>query len=187
MRRWSIRSLPILGLALIALVSVALGVAPSHSTATPEAAPELPALPASDWLNSPPLSLAVLRGHPVLIEFWTFDCVNCRNSLPWMKRAYTRFGPQGLAVIAIHSPELEHERDPAAVAAHVKQLDIPYPVLIDNDFRYWAALNNRFWPAFYLVDAEGRIVATRIGELHAGERSADDFERAIVRVLPARG
>jgi thiol-disulfide isomerase/thioredoxin len=184
MPRWPIPSLPVLGLGLLALIGLALNVAPSHSTTTPgTVAPELPALPASAWLNSTPLTLAALRGHPVLVEFWTFDCVNCRNSLPWMKRIYTRYAANGLTVIGIHSPELEHERDPAAVATHVRQLGIPYPVLIDNDFGYWTALDNQFWPAFYLIDAQGRIVATRIGELHAGERSADDFERAIAQAL----
>jgi len=122
----------------------------------------------------------------VLVEFWTFDCVNGGNSLPWMKTIHSRCSPQGLTVIAIHSPELGHERDPAAVAAHVKQLGIGYPVLIDNDFRYWNALGNRFWPAFYLIDPQGRIVAKRIGELHSGERSTDDFERAIERASATR-
>ena len=179
MRRWPIPSLPILGLCVLAVIALALDMKPSLSTSAPAVAPELPSLPATAWLNSPPLSLAALRGHPVLIEFWTFDCSNCRNSLPWMKAIDTRYAPQGLEVIAIHSPELEHERDPAAVAAHVQQLGIAYPVFVDNDFRYWNALANRFWPAFYLIDAQGRIVATRIGELHTGERSADDFERVI--------
>jgi thiol-disulfide isomerase/thioredoxin len=186
MRRSTTPSLPVLGICALAVVGAVLGMAPSHSTTAPTVAPELPALPASDWLNSAPLTLAALRGHPVLVEFWTFDCVNCRNSLPWMKRIYARYAPQGLTVIGIHSPELEHERDPLAVAAHVQQLGIPYPVLIDNDFRYWTVLNNRFWPAFWLVDAQGRIVATRIGELHAGDRSADDFERTIVQALQTR-
>jgi len=186
MRRWPVPSLPTLALVLLAALGLALSVAPSHSTTTPELAPEFPALPASAWLNSPPLTLAALRGHPVLVEFWTFDCVNCRKSLPWMKRVYARYAPQGLTVIAIHSPELEHERGPVAVTRHVQQLGISYPVLIDNDFRYWTALDNQFWPAFCLIDAQGRIVATRIGELHAGERSADHFERAIAQALATK-
>lgn len=179
------RTLTVALLCLVAVAGVVLSGAPSNSAPTPVSAPELPALPASAWLNSPPVTLASLRGQPVLIEFWTFDCSNCRNSLPWMKRVAARYAPRGLKVVAIHSPELAHERDPAAVAAHVRELGIAYPVLIDNDFRYWQALDNRFWPAFYLVDAQGRIVATRIGELHAGERSADEFEREISSRLAA--
>ncbi len=166
-------------LCVLAVAGLVLSGVRSNSAPTPVAAPEFPVLPADAWLNSPPVTLASVRGKPVLIEFWTFDCSNCRNSLPWMKQVAARYTPLGLKVVAVHSPELEHERDPAAVAAHVRELGIRYPVLIDNDFRYWTALGNRYWPAFYLVDAHGRIVATRIGELHAGERSADDFEREI--------
>lgn len=154
--------------------------------APPASAPELPAVPASAWLNSPPLTLARLRGRPVLIEFWTFGCSNCRNTLPWLKRIHARYAPQGLAVIAIHSPEFDFERDPAVVAANVRKLGIEYPVLIDNDFRYWKSLDNRFWPAFFLIDPQGQIVATRIGELHAGRPSADDFERQIAALTTAQ-
>lgn len=174
-----LRTCLVASLCMLAVTGLVLSGAPSHSAPTPVLAPELPALPAGAWLNSPPVTLASLRGRPVLIEFWTFDCSNCRNTLPWIKQVAARYVPLGLKVLAVHSPELEHERDPAAVAAHVRELGIDYPVLIDNDFRYWTALGNRFWPAFYLVDAQGRIVATRIGELHVGERSADQFEREI--------
>ena len=167
------------------LIAATLLVAPLSLAAPPPTAPELPRLPASAWLNSDPLTLEALRGRPVLIEFWTFGCSNCRNTLPWLKRIHSRYGPQGLALIAIHSPEFDRERDPAAVAAAVEKLGIDYPVLLDNDFRYWNALDNRYWPAFYLIDADGRIVAARIGELHSGQRSADDFEHEIASMLEA--
>jgi len=173
MQPWLARSV----LTVAFLAASACGNPSAHASGA--TAPALPVLPAAAWLNSPPLTLAALRGHPVLIEFWTFDCSNCRNSLSWMKSIDARYSPRGLTVIAIHSPELEHERDPSAVAASVTKLHIGYPVLVDNDFRYWSALDNRFWPAFYLIDPQGRIVATRIGELHLGDRSADEFEREI--------
>jgi thiol-disulfide isomerase/thioredoxin len=160
-------------------------IAPARATA-PAPAPELPELPASAWLNSPPLTLAALRGRPVLVEFWTFDCANCRATQPWLARVHEQYGPRGLQVISVHSPEFEHERNPAAVARHVQQLGIRYPVLIDNGFLYWHALNNRFWPAFYLIDPQGRLVDRRIGELHTGQRSADEFERAIAEYLGER-
>jgi hypothetical protein len=83
----------------------------------------------------------------------------------------------------VHSPELEEERDPVAIARAVRTLGITYPVLLDNEFHYWKAVNNRFWPAFYLLDPAGRIVATRIGELHRGDGSADAFERSIAALL----
>jgi thiol-disulfide isomerase/thioredoxin len=148
--------------------------------------PELPRRDAADWINSPPLSLAALRGKPVLIEFWTFGCSNCRNTLPWLERVYDRFASRGLTIIAVHSPEFDRERPRDAVTSAVQELGIRYPVMLDNDFAYWNALGNRYWPAFYLLDGDGRLVATRIGELHAGRASADEFERAVERMLPPR-
>jgi thiol-disulfide isomerase/thioredoxin len=146
-------------------------------------APELPRLAAANWINSPPLTLAGLRGQPVLVEFWTFGCGNCRNTLPWVERVHARYAPQGLTVIAVHTPEFDGEREHTAVADAVDRLGIRYPVLIDNDYAYWRALGNEYWPAFYLIDGDGRIVDTRIGELHSGRRSADAFEASIVRLL----
>jgi thiol-disulfide isomerase/thioredoxin len=154
------------------------------SAATP--APELPHLDAKHWLNSPPLSLAALRGRPVLIEFWTFGCSNCRNTLPWLERVHARYASQGLTIIAVHTPEFDHERDRQAIAEAVTRLGIRYPVMLDNDNVYWRALGNQYWPAFYLIDAEGRVVDARIGELHAGDRRADEFESAIAALLGAR-
>jgi thiol-disulfide isomerase/thioredoxin len=150
---------------------------------SPPAAPELPPLGPGHWLNSPPLTLAGLRGRPVVIEFWTFGCHNCRNTLPWIAQMHARYGPRGLTVIAVHTPEFDRERDRGAVTQAVARLGIRYPVLIDNEYAYWRALGNRYWPAFYLIDTEGRIVDTRIGELHVGERRADAFEAAIARLL----
>ncbi len=147
---------------------------PSASTA-----PELPSLPAASWINSKPLKLVELRGRPVLVEFWTFDCSNCRNTLPWLKQVHAEFAPRGLVVIAVHSPEFDRERGAAAVGRAVRQLGIDYPVMVDDDFRYWNAIGNRYWPAFYLIGPDGRIVATRIGELHSGQRSADEFSALI--------
>jgi thiol-disulfide isomerase/thioredoxin len=172
---------------VIGLLYAGAPSSPSFSASAPAPAPELPQLPASAWLNSPPLTLAALRGHPVLVEFWTFECSNCRATQPWVARMHERYGPKGLKVIAVHSPEFERERDPAAVARHVQELGIRYPVLIDNGFAYWKALDNQFWPAFYLIDPEGRLVDGRIGELHTGERSADEFERAIAAFLATAG
>ncbi|HXW09110.1 MAG TPA: redoxin domain-containing protein [Steroidobacteraceae bacterium] len=172
------------GVALAVVASMQPWQRSTARAASDRPAPELPELPASAWLNSSPLTLAEQRGRPVLVEFWTFGCSNCRATLPWLKRVHERYAPQGLQVISIHSPEFEHERDPTAVARHVRQFGIRYPVLIDNEFRYWKALDNRFWPAFFLIDPQGRLVDRRIGELHPGERSADAFERRIASYLP---
>lgn len=145
----------------------------------PADAPEFTHAAPADWLNSAPLKLADLRGSLVLIEFWTFDCYNCRNTLPWLKAIHAEYGPRGLKVVSVHTPELPQEREPANVRAAVKQLGITYPVMIDGDSSYWRAMNNRYWPAFFLVDPAGKIVLGAFGELHRGEKRGDAMEAAI--------
>jgi thiol-disulfide isomerase/thioredoxin len=142
-------------------------------------APEFTHPAAADWINSPPLTLASLHGSVVLVEFWTFDCYNCRNTLPWLKAIHDEYGPRGLKVVSVHTPELAQERVPANVRAAVKELGITYPVMIDGDYSYWRALNNRYWPAFYLIGADGKITLTAFGELHRGDKRGDAMEAAI--------
>jgi thiol-disulfide isomerase/thioredoxin len=142
-------------------------------------APEFTARTAAEWINSAPLTLAGLKGRPILIEFWTYGCVNCLRSLDWMKHVEQKYARSGLAIVSVHTPEFSHERSAANVRAAVERLGIEYPVMLDSGSRYWQAMNNRYWPAFYLVDASGRVVATAIGEMHVGERRSLDFERRI--------
>lgn len=146
--------------------------------------PEFTHTKPAEWINSEPLSLAALRGKPVLIEFWTFDCYNCRNTLPWLKAMHAEYGAKGLTIVSVHTPELPQERIPANVRAAVQRLAITWPVMIDGDFSYWQALSNRYWPAFYLVDAEGQLVASAFGELHRGTSRGDAMEAAIRERLP---
>lgn len=153
------------------------------ASAATDAAPEFTHRAAGAWLNSEPLTLAALRGKPVLVEFWTYGCSNCLRTLPWLKDIHARYAGQGLAVVSVHTPEFPHERDVDRVRAAVDRLGIRYPVMIDNDFSYWRALGNRYWPAFYLLDAEGRVVARAAGELHADQPSGEDFERRIRRLV----
>src|SRR3954466_1316208 len=153
------RNLPGLTAALLVLVCRA-GVA-----ATPTKAPEFTHSASTEWINSQPLRLSSLRGSVVLIEFWAFDCVNCRNTLPWVEAVHAEYGARGLRIVSVHTPELKQEYVPANVRRVVKELGISYPVMIDTDYSYWGAMNNRYWPAFYLVDSKGRIVQTALGEL----------------------
>ena len=180
------RAASLIAALVVTLAVVVLGRSVS-AVPTPTLAPELPSPKEVAWINSSPLALATLRGRPVLVEFWTFDCSNCRATQPWMTRVHEVYGPRGLTVIGVHSPEFENERDLAEVGRKVRELGISYPVMVDNGFRYWKALNNRFWPAFYLIDPQGRIVATRIGELHTGQGSADEFEQKIASYANAKG
>lgn len=151
-----------------------------------ELPPELSHSGATDWINSPPQSLAALRGKPVLIEFWTFDCINCRRTLPWLKSVQARYADQDLVIVGVHTPELAQERDAENVREAVKRLGITYPVMLDADFSYWNAMRNRYWPAFYLIDRQGRIAATAIGELHEGHARAQEFERRLKQAIAAR-
>ena len=130
--------------------------------ATPTKVPDFTHTASSDWINSPPLKTSSLRGSVLLIEFWAFDCSNCRNTLPWLETVYAEYAARGLKIVSVHTPELKQEYVPANVRKVVKELGINYPVMIDADYSYWNALGNRYWPAFYLVDGSGRIVETAI-------------------------
>lgn len=149
----------------------------------PQPAPAFTHRHAGEWLNSPPLTLEQLRGQVVLVDFWTFGCWNCYRTLPWLNTLHERYGSQGLAIVGVHSPEFEHEKDPAKLAAKVREYGLKYPVMIDNDFSYWRALGNRFWPAFYLVDKTGRLRAHFVGETHVGDRQAREIEARIEALL----
>ena len=146
---------------------------------TPVKAPEFTHTASSEWINSSPLRISSLRGSVVLIEFWAFDCVNCRNTLPWVEAVQAEYGSRGLKIVSVHTPELKQEYAPANVRRVVKELGISYPVMIDRDYSHWSALNNRYWPAFYLVDRKGKIVRTALGELHRGQERGDAMEQAI--------
>jgi len=124
----------------------------AHEFTAPRPAPAFTHNNPADWINSPPLRIESLQGRVVLLDVWTFDCWNCYRSFPWLKRVEESCGPQGLQVIGIHSPEFDHERDHATVARKVKEFGLGHPVMIDNDFSYWNALGNRYWPTYYLID-----------------------------------
>lgn len=155
--------------------------------ATPPEAPKAPQFTHSrteEWLNSKPLTLDSLRGKVVLVEFWTFDCINCLRSAAWVKKVASEKSTGGLVVIGVHTPELPQERDVTNVRKAVGKLGITYPVMIDGDYSYWSAMRNQYWPAFYLIDTEGRIRSTAVGEMHVGEARALKLERMIDELLP---
>ncbi|RTL21895.1 MAG: redoxin domain-containing protein [Burkholderiales bacterium] len=139
-------------------------------------APELTGTGA--WLNSPPLTLQGLRGRPVLVDFWTRDCVNCLRNLPVIVRLHERYAARGLVVIGVHTPEFAHERSLDGLRTAVQRLGLPYAVVQDNDYRVWQAFGNRYWPAAWLIDGEGRIVYR-----HEGEGGEAELAAAIEGVL----
>ncbi|GJD49437.1 Protein DipZ [Methylobacterium crusticola] len=119
---------------------------------------------ASQWLNGDPPTAGTLRGKVLLVHVWTYSCINCIRTIPYVRAWEARYRDRGLAVIGIHAPEFAFERDVDNVAQAVRRLALPYPVAVDNDFRLWRALRNAYWPALYVVDAEGRIRHHQFGE-----------------------
>ncbi|QBR43001.1 cytochrome c biogenesis protein DipZ [Stenotrophomonas indicatrix] len=119
---------------------------------------------ATGWLNSPPLSREQLHGKVVLIDFWTYSCINCLRAMPFVHEWAQRYRDHGLVVIGVHTPEFAFERDPRNVVKAVQQLKVEYPVALDNQYAIWRAFNNRYWPAHYFVDAQGNIRGHQFGE-----------------------
>jgi cytochrome c biogenesis protein CcdA/thiol-disulfide isomerase/thioredoxin len=118
----------------------------------------------SAWINSRPLSLPDLRGKVVLVDFWTYSCINCLRTLPYLKAWDARYRSKGLVILGVHTPEFEFEHDLGNVRAAVKRLGIGYPVALDNDYGTWKAYSNNYWPADYLVDQAGRVRDVHFGE-----------------------
>ncbi len=175
-----------LAIPLAALAGIMLASAEQPSTRQPDvgtAAPEFTHAAKADWINSEPLSLQALHGSVVLIDFWTFDCWNCYRSFPWLNGLHDQFAGRGLQVIGVHSPEFQNERVPQSVASKVREFKLDHPVMIDNDFSYWNAIGNEYWPAFYLVDKRGRLRYRFAGETHAGDRRALEIEGRIDELL----
>ncbi|WP_333629259.1 thioredoxin family protein, partial [Stenotrophomonas cyclobalanopsidis] len=119
---------------------------------------------ATGWLNSPPLKAEQLRGKVVLIDFWTYSCINCLRAMPFVHEWERRYRDNGLVVVGVHTPEFAFERDPRNVMKAVQQLKVEYPVALDNQYSIWRAFNNQYWPAQYFVDAQGNIRAHQFGE-----------------------
>src|SRR5689334_15955434 len=109
------------------------------------------------WLNSPPLTTEGLRGKVVLVQFWTYTCINWLRTLPYVRAWYDKYAAAGLVVIGAHTPEFPFERDLDNVRRASAEMDIRYPVAIDSDYEVWRAFRNNYWPALYFVDAQGRI------------------------------
>jgi len=144
---------------------------------------ELPSIDgATGWLNSPPLTAADLRGKVVLIDFWTYTCINWLRTLPYVRAWAHKYRDQGLVVIGVHSPEFPFEKDGANVRREVQKLGVDYPVAIDNDHAIWRAFENNYWPALFFIDAQGRV-----RHHHFGEGDYQQSERIIQQLLAEAG
>ena len=146
-----------------------------------ETAPEIRGI--EKWLNtSGPQALASLKGKVVLVDFWTYSCINCLRTLPHVEAWYNKYHSLGFEVIGVSTPEFAFEKDPGNVARAIKQYGIPYPVALDNNYKTWNAYNNQYWPAEYLIDATGKIRRTEFGEGNYPES-----EQAIRTLLTSAG
>ena len=143
-------------------------------------APEI--IPGGVWFNSEPLKLADLKGKVVIVDFWTYTCINCQRTFPYLRQWWETYNDKGLIIIGVHSPEFEFEKSEKNLAQAIKDFTLPYPIVQDNDFATWRAYNNRYWPAKYIIDKEGYIRYT-----HFGEGAYDETEKVIQDLLKEAG
>ena len=160
---------------LTKLIRSSFGSSTEYKSSESATAPELAA---GEWINSTPLKLNELRGRVVLIEFWTFGCINCRNTLPYVKSWHDRYKEKGLIVIGVHSPEFDEERQVENLRREVTSLGIRYAVVTDNDYKTWNAYHVEAWPTTILLDKQGRI-----RWMHVGEGDYDEAERMIQKLI----
>jgi thiol-disulfide isomerase/thioredoxin len=137
---------------------------------------------ATGWLNSPPLTPADLRGKLVLVDFWTYTCINWLRTLSYVRAWAEKYGERGLVVIGVHTPEFPSERDVENVREAAQELRVGYPIALDSDYAVWRAFRNRYWPAVYIADAEGQIRYR-----HFGEGAYDECERVVQQLLREGG
>ena len=141
-------------------------------------APLAPEFSGGTWINSDPLTLKNLRGRVVVVDFWTFGCYNCRNTLPSVKSWDARYRNKGLTIIGVHTPELEIERDLDTVRREIAKLDIHYPVVTDNDNAIWDAYKVQAWPTWFVIDKQGHV-----RWMHVGEGAYAETEQLIQTLL----
>ncbi|WP_317204686.1 thioredoxin family protein [Janthinobacterium sp.] len=161
---------------MLACSSFAMSGARSETLGDFGPAPEIAGI--QQWFNSPALSMASLRGKVVLIDFWTYSCINCIRTLPYVSKWHERYKGQGLVVVGVHTPEFPYEREARNLATAIQRFGLSYPVAQDNRYLTWRNYDNQYWPASYLVDRQGKIRMK-----HAGEGNYEEIERAIRQLL----
>jgi peptide-methionine (R)-S-oxide reductase len=154
------------------------GSIPENRLITETDSVKAPEFATGTWINSEPLTLKGLGGRVVLVEFWTFGCYNCRNTLPYVKRWHDRYSDKGLTIVGVHSPEFDEERNADNVRKNVASLGVRFPVVTDNDYQTWRAYHVEAWPTLFLLDKTGRVRWT-----HVGEGAYDQAEQTIQKLL----
>lgn len=158
------------------------GTVPTLTEAQQAALPDPLSLGSGVWLNSPPLTLGGLKGKVVLVDFWTYSCVNCVRTLPYLRAWHDAYAGKGLVIVGVHSPEFTFEKSESNLRAAMASLGVTWPVVQDNDFRIWNAYSNRYWPAHYLYGRDGKLVST-----HFGEGAYEETEMLIRNLLASSG
>jgi thiol-disulfide isomerase/thioredoxin len=167
-------------------LALAPAASQSEAAAVPAPRPSGPIAPDFDgggaWINSAPLKLAELtsQGKVVLVDFWTYGCYNCSNTLPYIKQWWEKYKDQGLVIVGVHTPEFKSEHVLENVQDAVERQGIGWPVVQDNDYAIWSAYGNHYWPHFYLIDGRGQIIYD-----HIGEGAYDETDRQIAAALAA--
>ncbi len=164
---------------IVGLLYLPLSDQPSGEAWNGRKAPELAS---GEWIGSEPVKLSELHGKVVLIEFWTYGCYNCRNTLPYLKAWHESFPPDLFRIIGVHTPEFPREQEIANVRRQVKDLGIGYAVVTDNNFETWRSYNQRYWPVMYLLDKRGIIRNVQIGE-----GGYEEMERMIESLIETAG
>lgn len=155
---------------------------PSSELIQPKGIPAPELIQGGQWFNSQPLKLADLKGKVVLVDFWTYSCINCQRTLPYLREWYEKYKDNGLVIIGVHAPEFEFEKNPKNVQQAITDFGLTYPVMQDNEFATWKAYQNRYWPAKYLIDKDGNVRYT-----HFGEGKYDETEKMIQELLKETG
>lgn len=164
----------------VLLLVTCLYALPAHAN---EQMPDL-TMPTAQWLNSPPLGSEQLRGKVVLVEFWTYTCINCLRTLPYVKEWSEKYRSQGLVVVGVHTPEFPFEKDKGNVERALQKLGITYPVVMDNQYQIWNAYQNRYWPTQYLIDTQGQIRYQHIGE-GAYQKTEEMIRTLLIEASPS--
>jgi thiol-disulfide isomerase/thioredoxin len=170
--------LGVLNWGVMRLTSGSSGLISSDSQASETKSPTAPEFGPGTWINSEPVTLKSLSGRVVVVEFWTFGCYNCRNTLPFVKRWHERYSDKGLTIVGVHSPEFESEKVVDNVRSEVASLGIHFPVVTDNDYETWRAYKVEAWPTIFVLDKSGRVRWT-----HIGEGAYEETERTIQKLL----
>ena len=146
-------------------------------------APEFTHHGVEQWVNSKPILLSELRGRVVLVDFWTFGCWNCYRSFDWLNEFQATFADKPFSIIGVHTPEFEHEKKRERIVEKIAEFRLKHPVMIDNDFSYWRAMGNQYWPAFYIIDKQGVVRGFYAGETHSGDSQARRIGNLVSRLL----